>query len=346
MITFKQFIVLTEEKAFNDEPLEIVTDFDLFDRDNDLNEENLFESKSKSEKKISSNDKGVLHELLTGFHLNGGKHMSKEAKQKHDEIKSKISGEEYKNASKLAHSTAKHIRNHFNGDVHSIHWSSKPGDIERITGVKESQQSNPSDIIIRHKDGTHTGVSLKVTKKKNGKVPVGNPGAQQTDKQLGVDTSHHYENARKRLKKQFPRLKGMSNKEMKEQIKAKPKMRQAAEKHSNQAIKKIRDTWHSSLSNMSTKQLSDHIRNNLLHAKATKVKMYKVTTGGNHDDHSVEIEHPHTAHDHILKDHKHITVEKSGNNSIVFKHKGKVFLRHRIKPESTPLATSLKGSAE
>lgn len=344
MITFKQFVFLIEENISNDEPLEIVTNFDLFDDDNDLNEQNLMEEKSG--KKISSNDKGVLHEILTGFHLNNGKHMSKEAKQKHDEIKSRISAEEYKNASKLAHETAKHIHKHFKGDIDSVHWSSKSGDIERITGVKESQQQNPSDIIIRHKDGTHTGLSLKVTKKKNGKVPVGNPGAQQTDKQLGVDTSHHYENARKKLKKQFPRMKNMSNKEMKDQIKKSPKIRKEAEKHSNRAIRKIRDTWHSSLSNMSTKELSDHIRNNLLHAKATKVNMYKVTTGGRHEDSSVEIEHPNTAHDHILKDHKHITIEKSGNNSIVFKHKGKVFLRHRIKPESTPVATSLKGSAE
>ena len=322
----------------NNEPLEISTFFDLFESHH-LHEEILLES-------ISSNDKGVIHELLTGYHLNGGKHMSPEAKQKHDELKSKMSKEEYENANKLAKSTAEHIHKHVKGNIDSVHWSSKPGDIKRITGTHESQQENPSDIIVRHKNGTHTGFSLKVTSKKNGKVPVGNPGAKQTDAQLKVDTSHHYENARKKLQNDFPELKNKTNKDIKEKIKENPKMRERAELHSNSAIKKIRDTWHDALNKMSKKKLSDHIRNNLLHANETKTKMYKVTTGGNSENHSVEIEHPHTSHDHILNDHKNIEIRKSGNNSIEFRHGNKTFLRHRIKPESTPIASSLKGSAE
>lgn len=342
MKSFKEFVFIVEERdSSNEEPLEITTDFDLFDPEHtkDLKEMYLYES-------VSSNDKGVLHELLTGYHLNGEQHMSPDAKKAHDEIKSRITKDEYDNAHKMAQGTANHIHKHFGGNIKSVHWSSKPGDIEKITGTKETQQENPSDIIIRHKDGKHTGISLKVTKKKNGKVPVGNPGAKQTDKQLGVTTSHHYENARQKLKNQFPHLNNMSNKEMKKAIKSDPKIRKEADKHSNEAIQKIRDTWHSSLSKMSPQDLSNHLRNNLLHAKKTKVQMYKVTTGGSGNNHSVKIEHPHTMHDHILNDHKNITVEKSGNNSIVFKHKGKTFLRHRIKPESTPLATSLKSSAE
>lgn len=337
--TFRNFIL--EQKTIS-EPIEITTDFDLFDPDHskELKESiHLFEA-------VSSNDSGVMHEILTGFHLNGGKHMSSDAQKKHDDIKSRMSKDEYNNAHKLAKGTANHIHKHFGGDIHSVHWSSKPGDIERITGKKETQQENSSDIIVQHKDGSHTGLSLKVTKKKNGKVPVGNPGAKQTDLQLGVSTSHHYENAREKLRSQFSNLRNTTNKEMKKIIKSNPNIRKEADKHSNDAIKKIRDTWHSKLSTMSKKDLSDHIRNNLLHAKKTKVNMFKVTTGGHGDNHSVEIEHPHTAYDHILNDHKNISVEKSGNNSIVFKHKGATFIRHRIKPESTPLATSLKGSAE
>lgn len=320
------------------EPLKLVTKVDIFG-DYDLNEMLLLES-------LSSNDKGVFHEILTGYHLNHGKHMSAEAKAKHDEIKSKVTPEEHKNANKLAKATAEHIHNHFKGDIHSVHWSSKPGDIHRITGTHETQQENPSDIMIRHKNKTHTGISLKITQKKNGKVPVGNPGAKQTDNQLGVSTTHHYDSAREKLRSQFKVLKNANNKEMKAAIKANPKIRSAAEQHSNEAIKKIRDTWHHKMSKMTTKDLSNHIRNNLLHANHTKTKMYKVTTGGHAHDSSVDISHPATEHDHILNNHKNITVEKSGNNSIVFKHKDKTFLKHRIKPESTPIATSLKGSAE
>lgn len=341
MKSFKQY---TEEKTpikdsiKKDEPMELTTNIDIFSDDN-VNEAMLLEA-------MSSNDKGVMHEILTGYHLNRGKHMSPESEKAHNEIKKKTTKDEYDNANKLAKGTAEHIRKHFKGDVKSVHWSSKPGDIGRVTGVHETQQENPSDIIVRHKDGSHTGLSLKVTGKKHGKVPVGNPGARQTDSQLGVSTTHHYDNAREKLRSQFKELKNASNKDMKAAIKSSPKMREVADKHSNEAIKKIRDTWHNSLSKMNTKQLSNHLRNNLLHAKNTKTKMFKVTTGGHGGDHSVEVEHPATAHDHILNNHQHLSVEKSGNNSIVFKHKDKVFLRHRLKPESTPLATSLKGSAE
>ncbi len=295
---------------------------------------------------ISSNDKGVLHEILTGKALNHGKHMSPEAQKKHDEIKKNITPEEYSNHEKLAHGTAEHIKKHFGSDIHSAHWSSKPGDIGRITGTHETQQENSSDIILRHKNGAHIGISLKVTQKKNGHIPVGNPGAKQTDAQLGLKSTHHYEDAHKKLVADHPVLAGKSKAVQKQMIKASPEMHATALKHSNEAIGKIRDEWHSKLSSMKTSDLSNHIRNNLLHANPTKVDMHKVTTGGHGGDHSVEVEHPATHHDHILNDHKNITVHKAGNNSVEFKHNGKTFLRHRLKPESTPTVTGLKGSAE
>lgn len=295
---------------------------------------------------VSSNDKGVLHELLVGKELNGGKHMSPEAQRAHDDIKSRIGKDEYDNHVKLAKGTASHIRAKFGSDIASAHWSSKPGDIGRITGTEESQQQNSADIILRHPNGAHVGISLKVTQKKNGKVPIGNPGAKQTDNQLGTNATQHYEDARNALVKKHKELQGKSKKELKDIIKNDPKIREDATKMSNAAIGKIRDEWHDALSNMHGKALSAHIRNNLLHAHETKLPLFKATTGGHGDDHSVDIEHSFTSHDHILNDHKNITVHKSGNNSIEFKHNGKTFLRHRLKPESTPLATALKGSAE
>lgn len=295
---------------------------------------------------VSSNDKGVIHEILTGKELNGGKHMSPEAERTHDEIKKRMTPEEYADHVKLAKGTADHLRQKFGKDIASAHWSSKPGDIGRITGVEESQQENSADIILRHKNGAHVGISLKVTKKKGGKVPVGNPGAKQTDQQLGTDAVKHYDAAREEMVKKHKELAGKSKSEMKQMIKDDPKLRATAEKLSNAAIGKIRDEWHHALTQMHPKSLSDHIRNNLLHAHQTKLPLYKTTTGGSGDDHTVDTEHSATAHDHILNDHKNITVHKSGNNSIEFKHNGKTFLRHRIKPESTPIATSLKGSAE
>ena len=295
---------------------------------------------------VSSNDKGVLHELLTGYHLQHGKHMSPEAQKAHDDIKKRMTPEEYNNAYHMAAGTAKEVRKKFGDGIESVHWSSKPGDIKKITGTDESQQENSADIILRHKNGAHAGISLKVTQKKNGHVPVGNPGARQTENQLGTNSLHHYDAARAELEKKHPELQGKSKAEQKTIVKENPKIRATAEELSRKAIGHIRDSWYDKLHKMDSQKLSDHLRNNLLHANQTKVPMWKVTTGGHGGDHSVEIEHPATSHDHILMDHKNITVHKAGNNSIEFKHNGKTFLRHRIKPESTPVVTSLKGSAE
>lgn len=294
---------------------------------------------------VSSNDKGVLHELLVGKHMNHGIHMSPEAEKTHNEIKSRITPEEYTNHEKMAKATADELHKKF-GEIHSAHWSSKPGDIKRITGHDESQQENSADIILRHKDGTHNGISLKITQKKGGKVGMGNPGAAQTDKQLGTDAVKHYAAAHKELEEKHPELKGKPKSEQKKIIKENPKMKASAVELSNKALGKIRDEWHGALSKMDTGDLSNHIRNNLMHANKTKVPLYKATTGGHGDDNSTHIEHSETSHDHILGDHKNITVKKSGNNSVEFQHKGKTFLRHRLKPESTPLVSGLKGSVE
>jgi hypothetical protein len=347
---------------------------------------NFILNEDDKESRLSSNDKGVIHEHLVGRELNRlwshnsehGHHMSPAAKEQHDKIVEKIGGvnsPEYHNAHNLAVATAQAIHRHVSSqnDVDrehlktggQTHWTSKPGDIKRVSGHEESQQENPADIMVRYKDkagnNKHVGYSLKVAQKKHGHVSVSNPGAKQTDEQLGIkrsgdDATHedHYENARKELENRHSELKGKTRSEQNTIIKH-PKnemIRKSAEEISVKAIGKIRDEWYEKLQGMDSKALSDHIRKNLLRATPTKTPMYKVTTGGTGNNNSVTIEHPETHHDHILNDHQNITVKKSGNNSIEFQHKhpmtGTVttFLRHRIKPESTPVISSLKGAAE
>lgn len=193
------------------------------------------ESMISLDEAVSSNDKGVLHELLVGKALNGGKHMSDEAKTKHDDIVSRISPDELKDHEKLAHGTAKALVKRF-GQPESTHWSSKPGDIGRITNTHETQQENPSDIILRHKDGSHVGISLKVTQKKHGHVQVGNPGAKQTDAQLGTSAVSHYDNAKKELVDAHPELKGKSITDQKAIVKGNPEILSHAKSLTNHAI--------------------------------------------------------------------------------------------------------------
>jgi hypothetical protein len=304
---------------------------------------------------VSPDTKGKIHEILVAKHLNGGKHISPEAAKHFKTLTSGMHPNEVKDFHNRALHTAEHIKKHvasLGHEIHSVHHTSKAGDIGRLTGTHESQQENSADIMIKTKSGHHIGYSLKVSDKKNQKVPIGNPGHGQTDKQLGVNTQTHYEHARKALEKAHPELQGRPKSEQKKLIKANPHMRATAEKLGNAAITKIRDTWHKKLDSMDKKDLSDHIRNNLLHAHKTKTPLYKSSAGGTGGDYSHHLTHPESQYNHLLNDHKNLHVEKSGNNSINFVHVHPktgvktLVVKHRIKPESTPVVTSLKGSAE
>jgi len=120
--------------------------------------EELNESSEPVEGKVSSDTKGKMHELLVGYHLKGGKHMSRHPdktgdtpKQAHDKLKSTIHPNDYRKMNTRAKSAANHIRKQVevNGHkIHDVHWTSKPGDIHRSTGIHASQKEDASDIVI------------------------------------------------------------------------------------------------------------------------------------------------------------------------------------------------------
>jgi hypothetical protein len=126
--------------------------------DEDTYFEELNESTEPVEGKVSSDTKGKMHELLVGYHLKGGKHMSRHPdktgdtpKQAHDKLKSTIHPNDYRKMNTRAKSAANHIRKQVevNGHkIHDVHWTSKPGDIHRSTGIHASQKEDASDIVI------------------------------------------------------------------------------------------------------------------------------------------------------------------------------------------------------
>jgi hypothetical protein len=84
-------------------------------------EDNLTEAADDASKEggVSNNTKGVLHEILTGKHLNGGKHMEKHVnehgetpEQTHDRLKKAIHPADYKRIDANAKSAADHIKKH------------------------------------------------------------------------------------------------------------------------------------------------------------------------------------------------------------------------------------------
>lgn len=155
-----------KEKITDDEINQILKNLDKEegwyegDEDEDGNPvKNIKEETGVPEKgKVSSDTKGKLHELLVGYHLKGKNHMSKHAdkvgdspKEAHDKLKKTIHPDDYKKINARAKSAAEDIRKQVevNGHkIHDVHWTSKPGDIHRTTGIHASQQEDSSDIIV------------------------------------------------------------------------------------------------------------------------------------------------------------------------------------------------------
>lgn len=173
---------------------------------------------------VSSDDKGKLHELLLGSHLNGGKlpeHFRAESddpeksgtpQQVHDKLRDKVGPEAYNEINRHAKQTAdalvSHLKEHGHigedEDIHSIHWTSnrdrpnKAGDHETLTGVKDVNSN--ADLIITKKNkktnkpSGFIGVSAKYgeTKEPN----YANPGLETLEKQAGAKKGE-YENIKK-----------------------------------------------------------------------------------------------------------------------------------------------------
>jgi hypothetical protein len=121
--------------------------------------EDLFEETvGPVEGKVSSDTKGKLHELLTGYHLNGKKHMEKHPdkhgdspEEAHQKLKDSVHRNDYKKIDTRAKSAANDIRKkvEVNGHkIHAVHWTSQPNDLLRTTGIKATQKQDSSDIVV------------------------------------------------------------------------------------------------------------------------------------------------------------------------------------------------------
>lgn len=317
----------------------------------------LNEAKKSKYTPASADTKGKLHELLVGYHLRGGSHMSmhpgkegESPKQAHDRLRTSVHPKEYKKIYKRAKRAAQHIfHTHVkeHGDVFDVHWTSQPGDIYRSTGIHSTQTEDASDIMIHSRKGTkvsHHGVSLKVSDSGSPHIPVANPGLKSTYGGEKIHASH-----RKRIGKMFPQLRGKSISEQRKIVKANPKLHAKLKIENSKTLKRVTSHLHKKLSGMSGKELSQHVRKHVLAAEQTPLQrmghhhIRHVTyfKGGKQQHHSYN---PHTQWDHMLKDHKNLSVKKGGT-SVHFMHKGKVFASHRMKftSQSNP-QSGIKGS--
>lgn len=315
---------------------------------------------------VSNNTKGVLHELLVGKHLNGGKHLEKHKnehdetpEQAHDRLKKQIHPKDYEKIHKNAESAAKHIKAHIESthpghSFHAVHWTSKPGDTEKVTGHKASQKEDSSDVYVTTKDKKgnvkHHGVSLKVSDKSSKNIPSSSLGMESG----GSKAREHFEAHKKAILDAHPQLKGKNKDQRKEIAKADPKLHADVKKRNQELLHKVAHSHAAELQHHLDSGNHEHVVKHIrevLHAHKTpaeenghsfiKHTTYQTAKGVQH-----HTSKPSEDHEHILKDHKNITVKSSGG-SVHFYHNGKKFASqaHKFDSQSDPLS-SLKSAGK
>lgn len=302
----------------------------------------LLEAKKQKEQGVGSsqNSSGVLHELLTGYYLNNKKHMEKHEdinglspREAHDQLKSSMTPEQYESVRAKAEFAANDLRKTIPGDISRVHWTSKPGDIKRSTGIESTQKEDPSDIMITTKDGKHHGVSLK-TSEKTEHVPIANPGIEALH---GAD--HILQQHRENIRKQYPQIGSLTNAAARKLVvRADPNLESNIREENRKTLSLMSEHLSNRLSSLPHDELVHHIRENVLHAHPTPLQNF----GHNHIRHTVwgvgdkmkaKSIDPNKHYEEILKTPKHITVQTTGQG-VTYYHKGVPFARQNIKFDS------------
>ena len=314
----------------------------------------LFEakkSKAKKSKKASSNSKGVLHEILTGYFLKGKTHMLRHKdvkgltpKQAHDKIKDTLDKTEYKKIRKRARSAAADIRKKLahHGPILDVHWTSKKGDIKRSTGIESSQTEDRSDIMLhtqkKGKKIRHHGISLKVSDNSSPHIPLSNGGLETT---YGQEIFADHRSALKRKIPKLAKLKvnprtgAPDETERRALLEANPKTKKLVRAQNAKTLIKVSKNLHKTLTAMSHKELVKHIRSHVLGAHQTPLQK----RGHNNMTHVTTTHRGEPRHhdydaskrwEYALRNPSKITMTQSGTG-VTFHHNGKTFATQRIK---------------
>ena len=147
---------------------------------------------AKESRSINAN-RGGYNETQIAKHLNNGKYIDKEHEDQDKHHKSKLAEFDKKhgtNEVKTQEDRAKeqsrvfkeHAKKKGYEGVHQVHLTPKPGDIERKTGIKASQQENPSDISVKFhkkpKEAPHAHLGLSAKSSKSKAIGFHNGGSQ------------------------------------------------------------------------------------------------------------------------------------------------------------------------
>jgi hypothetical protein len=331
-----------------------------------LSEEYLEEEKEKEDPSVlgsAGNDTtGKLHETAVAKFLNGGKFANQyknenheTPKEAHNHLASRIHPDDYRKIMKNASGAARDIlqrlkKTHPGHKITSVKWTSKHGDTQKVTGVPATQKEDSSDIYVTTEhpetgEVLHHGISLKATGKSSKHITSANLGQESS----GNNAARHLDTHRKKILKSHPELQNMNADSRKEWAKKNPEKHENI-KSANRAL--LTRIAHDHAAELQTrlntgdhKHVINHIRD-VLGARITPAEkagvgtFIKHTTYQTADGPQYYTSHPGKDYEHILKDHKNITVKASGG-SVHFYHKGVKFASqaHKFSSQSDPLSS-------
>jgi hypothetical protein len=326
-----------------------------------LTDEQKQHEKDYAKASSSINDaRGKYNEAIVLHHLNGNKWINSEhrklaeekgkilsdhddkwnkaaKKVKHPTFVSNTKKEQDDRAPVQAKSFLEHAKKMGYEGVQSVHHTSKEGDIERSTGLKVTQQENPSDGVVTFKKKPakakhpHLGISLKSSASKA--VGFHNGGTKEIGKLIGHDLHGEADKMQKDYmeKNELGNVKTKAQKIIKgekysdaTEKKENPKYKnneayRAAGEHAKTINTAVRDKLHEGYSNMHHEALREHLLKTYIKGNTEHALPYVKTSGsgGGHKPSSAHTEDPsdNDMYHQIKKAHK-IELHKTGEGAI------------------------------
>ena len=304
----------------------------------------MFEFKElvEANKKVDANALATARSHVNEIHfarsLNGGKHVSKELKAKHDAAASLLSPEEVKHQQKRAEVMADAYRKHatkvhgYKGNIKEVHVTAASGGIKAATGLDIRSQDHPADVVVRwsgHTKKGHTtwhGISAKSSQTK-GSDRISNRGISGISKLIKHDIHSHHDTGQAEFAKTHG-LSDLSIKDRKKAIRANPKILAAAEARGRQHSERTRDLYHGGLKKMDVHGVRSHLLDHHFRTGGeTHSALPYVIASGSGDGsakkgYSAVIKEPsESTHTHLAHGATHFTYEKAGSTGLrVYAH--------------------------
>lgn len=301
--------------------------------------------------------RGAFNEAMFAYHANGQKWINddhKKAAFHHKSVLDKYDNLEARRQNDRAQAQVKSFTEHAkkNGysKIKAVHLTAKPGDIEKHTGIKATQQENPSDVVVHFHNKPKTaehgylGASLKSSSAK--KIGFHNGGAGSIGNSLGIDL----ESDVKKHQSSFVKKKGLptvmsqaaakiAGKKETKSYRNNPAYREALE-HAKMINTKVRDKLHQHYSSMKSNDLKEHMLKTYIKASTSHALPYVKThgTGGYDKQASAHTEDPSDNETyHALRDAKKVHVEKSAGSLLSVHADGKRMFGIQVKHNNGPL---------